>query len=124
MTYYKEVDGASKDVVLGYVTFTNATKEVCDCINHVSLNCQNIVLCHQQKLLQWPISERIQNQRYFSQSCNKIVHKVDIILKVNFFAQLWPSRKLGDETTRVREICKPGPFVFENQKVSIGLCIN
>jgi len=27
VTYYKEVDGASKDVVLGYVTFTNATKE-------------------------------------------------------------------------------------------------
>lgn len=26
--YYKEVNGASRDVILGYVTFTNATKEV------------------------------------------------------------------------------------------------
>ena len=49
---------------------------------------------------------------------------MDIILKVNFFAQLWPSRKLGDETTKVREICKPGLFVFESQKVSIGSRIN
>ena len=72
MTYYKEVDGASKDVVLGYVTFTNATKEVCDCISHVLLNCQSIVICHQQKLLQWPISERIQNRRYFHSLVTKL----------------------------------------------------
>ena len=26
--YYKEVDGASKDVVLGYVTYTNETQKV------------------------------------------------------------------------------------------------
>ena len=28
ISYYKEVKGASKDVVLGYVTFTNAVKVV------------------------------------------------------------------------------------------------
>ena len=120
-----------------YVTFTNATKEVCDCINHVLFNCQSIVMCHQQKLLQWPISERIQNRRYFHSLVTKLpmtallylvllvyLKCMDIILKVNFFAQLWPSRILGDETTRVREICKPGLFVFESQKVSIGSRIN
>lgn len=32
--YYKEVDGASKDVVLGYVTYTNKTQKVCH-YNHV-----------------------------------------------------------------------------------------
>ena len=28
VAYYSEVDGSSKDVVLGYVTFINATKQV------------------------------------------------------------------------------------------------
>ena len=34
VAYYSEVDSTSKDVVLRYVTFINATKEVCNW-NHV-----------------------------------------------------------------------------------------
>lgn len=29
VAYYSEVDGSSKDMVLGYVTFINTTKQVC-----------------------------------------------------------------------------------------------